>query len=115
MHRDLAQAALDHLIVRVADTHSPDVKPTPAELLARTRKRKRSPRNRVSKVGPLYCFCRVAREELGLSLDAVAEAIGMSKTAIWQIEHGGDPVLTTALKLAAFYGMPIERLWEKRD
>lgn len=58
------------------------------------------------------CAVRSERERLRLSLDEVAEAVGMSKCGLWQVERGSDPMLTTAWKLAAFFGMPIDDLWK---
>jgi DNA-binding XRE family transcriptional regulator len=50
---------------------------------------------------------------LRLSFDEVAKALKLSRTAYWQIEKGGDPMLTTALRIAAFYGKPVTELWWK--
>jgi DNA-binding XRE family transcriptional regulator len=82
---------------------------TPAEKLAATRPLKR--RSKTGHVGPLRCNIRALRESLGLSLDEVVAAVELSKTAIWEAEHGGNVTLVTARKLAAFYGKAIEELW----
>lgn len=88
---------------------------TPAERLAkakpyRTRKGEGNdpspPRYAVWK-----CTLRERRESLRLSLRDVAAAVGLSVTGYWQIEKGGDVMLTTARRIAAFFGMPIEQLW----
>lgn len=57
------------------------------------------------------CQLRLTRERLRLSLRDVADAVKISVTALHQIEHGTDPQLTTAWKLAAFFGVEIETLW----
>ena len=48
---------------------------------------------------------------LSLSFDEVVNALGISRTAYWQIEKGGDPMLTTATKIATFYGKEVSELW----
>jgi len=86
---------------------------TPAEILAATRPIKRSPRNlkpyarKVSWV----CHCRTIREGLKLSFDEVVRALKISRTAYWQIEKGGDLMLTTATRIATFYGKEVSELW----
>jgi transcriptional regulator with XRE-family HTH domain len=83
---------------------------TPAEQLSqakprRTRKLTNHPR-------VWQCAVRRERERLRLSLDEVSEAVGMSKCGLWQVERGSDPMLTTAWKLAHFFGFPIADLWK---
>lgn len=87
---------------------------TPAEELAsRKPSRKRHlqnskpPRKRKWKTN-----IRDVREQHRLSLKDVAVAIDLSVNGLWQIEYGTDPLLTTAVKLAAFYGLGIEDLWQ---
>jgi DNA-binding XRE family transcriptional regulator len=60
-----------------------------------------------------HCLLYERRTEIGLTLQAVAEAIGMSKTGLFAIEHGGDPQLTSAMKLAKFFAVPVEELWSE--
>ncbi len=88
---------------------------TPAEKLSAAKPWRRSPRNKVS---PRKRFwntrLREVREELRISLKDVAKAVGMSVTAIWQLEMGTDPMLSTARKLASFYGMDVWVLWPSR-
>jgi DNA-binding XRE family transcriptional regulator len=83
---------------------------SPAERLAAKRPRRRAPRNGKT-VRKLVWLCnlRDRRERLRLTLDAVAEAVKLSKTALWHLEQGTDPLLTTARKLAAFYGTTTDR------
>lgn len=52
--------------------------------------------------------------ELRLSFDEVVKALKLSRTAYWQIEKGGDPMLTTALRIAAFYGKTVTDLWKPK-
>ena len=54
------------------------------------------------------------RETLKLSLDEVAEAVQLSKSALWELEQGGDPLLSTAARLAEFFGKPIAEIWVVR-
>jgi DNA-binding XRE family transcriptional regulator len=86
---------------------------TPAEKLSKVRPWRRAPRNKARRYGRWDCRIRQTREPLRLSLRTVAEAVGLSVTALHQIEHGGDPQLTTARKLAAFFGKSVEELWPK--
>ena len=89
---------------------------TPAERLAAKKPWRRAPRNaaKYPRRFAWRCGCREVRESLRISLRDVAKAIGLSVTALWQVEHGGDPMLTTAVKLARFYGKTIEELWPRR-
>lgn len=88
---------------------------TPAEKLAASRPRKREPRNLkpYKRKVSWNCRCRDVRMDLRLSFDEVVKALKLSRTAYWQIEKGGDPMLTTALRIAAFYGKPVTELWIK--
>jgi DNA-binding XRE family transcriptional regulator len=86
---------------------------TPAEKLAKKHKRQRAPRNRSTvRNTPWKCCCRELRDSLGLTLDHAAVGCGLSKTAYWQIEQGTDPMLTTAIRIAKFYGREIGELWK---
>ena len=56
------------------------------------------------------------RKRLGLSLDDVAQAAGMSKTGVWEIEKGRrDPRLSTIRKLASALGMSVYDLLSTGD
>lgn len=89
---------------------------TPAERLARkTTKIRKSrvvgtnPRKR-----PWKCCIRETRQGLRLAMHEVAAAVGLCMSIMSEIERGSDPMLTTARKLADFYGKTIEELWPKR-
>jgi DNA-binding XRE family transcriptional regulator len=85
---------------------------TPAEQLAAAKPRKRQPRNVVAVRKRVWgCRVRGYRERLNLSLRDVARAVGLSVTALHQIEHGTDPQLTTARRLAVFFGCTEQELW----
>jgi DNA-binding XRE family transcriptional regulator len=84
---------------------------TPAEKLSRSKPRRtRKPTNHPR---VWDCGIRAERERLRLSLGEVADAVGMSKCGLWQVENGSDPMLTTAAKLAEFFGKRIDELWRK--
>ncbi len=88
---------------------------TPAEKLAAKKPWRRSPRNHIATRRRVWnCRVRDTRERLRLSLDDAADGIGISKTALWQIEMGSDPMLTTASAIATFFGMEVKDLWPKR-
>lgn len=92
-------------------------KKTPAQLLAerKTPKQSRPIKPNASRKSPWNCCLRRLREELGLSLDDVAKAVGMSKAGYWELEKGGDPMLTTAHKLSEFFGKTTCDIWRRRD
>lgn len=77
---------------------------TPAEKLA---KQKRAE----AKTPDVRCELRAVRLALGLTLDDVSEAAGVSKGNLCRLEYGGDVQLTTARKLAEFFGKTIDELW----
>jgi DNA-binding XRE family transcriptional regulator len=84
---------------------------TPAEKLAKRKPRKR-PRRNASKLAPvLKCNLREIREALNLSLNVVAAALNLSVSGLFAIEHGRDTQMTTAKKLAKFYGKTLEEIW----
>ena len=51
------------------------------------------------------------RQERGITLRQVQKATGISNAVICQLEHGCTPRLDTALRLAAFLEMPVEKIW----
>lgn len=88
---------------------------TPAEKLAASKlsRRSRKPGARVPQPRIWHCELRMTRLALRLSLWEVAGAVGLSVSGLWQIEMGTDPMLTTARRLAEFFGKTIEDLWPK--
>lgn len=87
---------------------------SPAERLAAKKSWRRPPRNRVEpRRRSWVCQVRAVREGLRISLRDVAAACSLSVTALWQIEMGGDPMLTTARKLAKFFGKTTDELWPR--
>ncbi len=85
---------------------------TPAEELAARKPPRKAPGSK-RLAQPIVWRCRVRefRESLRLSMRDVAQAIDLSPTGLFQIEHGTDPQLTTARRLAAFFGRSVEELW----
>ncbi len=87
---------------------------SPAEKLAHRKPWRRSPRNRSKPRKAVWeCRIRAEREPLRLSLRDVARACKLSVTALHQIEHGSDPMLTTATRLAEFFGLAVGELWPR--
>lgn len=85
---------------------------TPAQRLAAkkpARKAKPPPGKPIMK-----CTMRLVRMSLHLSLRDVSEEIGMAVANIHRIELGGEVQLTTARKLAKFYGKSIDELWPEK-
>lgn len=91
---------------------------TPAEQLSQIKaeKKRQRPRRSQSPLSgnrkcPLICHVAALRETLNISYRETADAVGISHATLYQIERGGSPTLITALKLAAFFGRPIEQIW----
>lgn len=83
---------------------------TPAEKLAAA---KRSTGDVTAKRAgvPFVCRLEVVRAQLGLTQTEVADAIGMNVVFYGNIERGKSITLTTAIRIARFYGKPVEELW----
>lgn len=84
---------------------------TPAEKLAAKKSKTRKPRRDSRTFDTHKCLCRLHREELGLTIRDVAEAIGISNPCICDVERGSETTLTTARKMAKFYGKSVDELW----
>lgn len=90
---------------------------TPAEKLAKAKRRKRPQRNAPaeSEVAIWACHVRDVRESLNLSMGDVAKACGLSVSAYFRIEHGyADPCLTSAKRISEFFGRDVWSLWSER-
>jgi DNA-binding XRE family transcriptional regulator len=83
---------------------------SPAEKLAGEKKAGPSKRQPV-----MVCRLKDLREALKLSKRDVARAIGMSSTCYGEAERGANIVLTNALAIAKFFGLPIEKIWRPPD
>lgn len=83
---------------------------TPAEKLAKSK-----PKKFVKLRKTVHdCILYELRRELNLTIRDVSKATGLTAAGIHAIEHGSDPMLSTAFKLANFYGRKIEEIWEPR-
>lgn len=86
---------------------------SPAEVLSSKKKRRkrsaRPPRKLIWK-----CEVHRHREALGLSMKEVATACGMTQSGFFCIEYGTDPQLTTARRIAEFFGKTIDELWPSK-
>jgi DNA-binding XRE family transcriptional regulator len=51
------------------------------------------------------------RESKGVTLRQVEKVIGVSNASLCQIEHGCTPSLESALKIAIFVEIPVEKIW----
>jgi DNA-binding XRE family transcriptional regulator len=51
------------------------------------------------------------RLDRGVTLRQVQTALGVNNAVLCQVEHGCTPSLETALRLAAFVELPIEKIW----
>ena len=85
---------------------------TPAEeLAAKKHGDNPKPRNTGKQQERIECTVRVHRLALGLTMEDVAAAVGICPTTAFRIEHGCECQISTAKKLAKFFGKSIEELW----
>jgi DNA-binding XRE family transcriptional regulator len=87
---------------------------TPLEALAAAQPRKPKSRHNRARLGVWEFRGGAMRRRLGLSLEKVAREIGMSPSCLHQVEFGRDPLLSTCMKLATFYGCEIRDLWKPK-
>lgn len=89
---------------------------TPAEKLSKTKQRPKPPRNEKSpaRIYSLICHCREKRKSLKLTIEDVATATRITAKNLWDIEHGANLMMTTALKLCEFYGCLLHELWSAK-
>jgi DNA-binding XRE family transcriptional regulator len=86
-------------------------KNSPAAKISKQRPRQRERRNEAKHHRVWSCNLRQIRDAHGLTMDVVAKYVELSKTAYWQIEHGSDPMLTSARRISDFFGLTIEEIW----
>ena len=89
---------------------------TPAEKLAAKQKHHRRPRATTAGkwAGRKRVWTPKLREVrvlIGLKQASVAKAVGLSYGIYNFVEQGGDVRLTTAARIAKFFGRTIEELW----
>lgn len=82
---------------------------TPAEKVAAKKKPRRTPEKRPA--GPLKNSLRDRRQKLRLSLRDVVDATGVCLTSVCYAERGADLMLSTAVRLAKFYGSTVDEIW----
>jgi DNA-binding XRE family transcriptional regulator len=91
-------------------------KTSPAELLAASKRKaasgkgKKEKRHRIK--GRVECRLRTVRKKLGLTMTEVSAATGVPYLSIYQWEVGwAEPLVTSAVKIASFYGCSVSDLW----
>lgn len=86
---------------------------TEAEKLAKKKNRRprTAPRELSGRRKKWNCLIPAKRNELGLTVADVASAVGLTCSSVSVIERGADPQLTSAHRLAKFFGMTIDQLW----
>lgn len=62
----------------------------------------------------LHCSVRERRQADGLTLQQVADGADVSLTTIARMEIGGQVTLSNALRVARWFGLPVEELWKLR-
>ena len=56
---------------------------------------------------------RTLRSERGMTLLQVSKATGLAISTLHSLEKGErEPTLATAFKLALFFGLPVEEVWQ---
>jgi transcriptional regulator with XRE-family HTH domain len=60
----------------------------------------------------LLCDLRAIRESARVCLRDASKASGISAATLSRIELGATPDLPTALRAAAFYERPIDKIWK---
>lgn len=88
---------------------------TPAERLAKQNPTRKLRSIAAPRKSPWVCALKSKRILLRLSLRAVAKAVGLSVSALFIIEQGGDPCLSSAARLSKFFGLRIEEIWQEKD
>lgn len=90
---------------------------TPAEKLAAEKRGDyvKKPHKPGGRRRPFECLLRLKRKEVGLTQKDVASKCGIHLCTLSEIERGAAPALSVALKLAAFFGEPVEALWTARE
>ena len=58
------------------------------------------------------CKLREERSKLGITQKQLADSIGISERSIINIESGRAPSLPTAIRLAAYFHLSIEQLFQ---
>lgn len=58
------------------------------------------------------CALKSLRKSAGLRLVDVAMHVGISAGHLWEVERGTEIGLSLALKLAEFYGKPVNEIWK---
>lgn len=84
---------------------------TPAEKLAAERAATRPPPKK-PRPAKLHCDLKRRRAELKLTLADVADAIGASHVSVLRAERGEEIRMSTALRLAEFYGVGVNEIWK---
>jgi DNA-binding XRE family transcriptional regulator len=91
---------------------------SPAEALAARLRLNGRPRVKSTghrKRNVLISLVRERRLALELTESDVSQAIGIGRATLNQIESGCGIRLETALKVARFFGRPVEQLWQLPD
>lgn len=65
---------------------------------------------------PMIWKCKLGEKRFGLNLTLreIEAGCGVSSAVLCAIEHGTDPQLTTATKIAEFFGCTIKEMWPER-
>lgn len=64
------------------------------------------------RTAPTKNLLRAARKRRGLTLQQVEQITAISRIQLWRYEYGlCEPVVSTAIKLARLYRLPVESLF----
>ncbi len=84
---------------------------SPAEQLAKSRSDRKQLKKKTSESLIWKCEISTIRKGLGLTLLEVCKSVKLSHRALRQIEAGFDLRLSTAYRIAEFYGKSVSDLW----
>jgi DNA-binding XRE family transcriptional regulator len=75
-------------------------------------KAKRKSKANIPGARAFSCRAKELRDSHGLTLQDVGGEVGVSPQTVIAIEAGRDCMLTTAIKIAEFFGETVEDIWE---
>jgi DNA-binding XRE family transcriptional regulator len=87
---------------------------TPAEAIAKRKRESKMKAAAKRTIAPQVWRnnLRERRTTLGLSVSDIIEKVGISRYAYVRIENGiSDPGLSLAVKIAQFFGQPVDSMW----
>ena len=79
--------------------------------LAKMKPKPRKPSAYHGRSGLLFVDLRAMRTSRNIGLRQAARAAGLDQATLGRIELGFDPDIRNALRVAEFYGLPVDKIW----